>query len=195
MTSRLSLTQDVEQDILLSLSVDDLQRLRINRHYHTLLSKQSFWCLWVVKHLQVTNTKGIDCELVARHWDPYDPTPTNIWMALCRNNKQTLKLLVNNDQLDDDTMKWVLVKVIEDGQYRHVDELVRFLLTHYRYTQEELDSALYYAGTTLNDKIVTVLLTAGANPQMLNHNIIIKRTLKSNNQNMIDLLTQLGFIY
>ena len=92
-------------------------------------------------------------------------------------------------------MKWVLVKVIEDGQYRHVDELVRFLLTHYRYTQEELDSALYYAGTTLNDKIVTVLLTAGANPQMLNHNIIIKRTLKSNNQNMIDLLTQLGFIY
>ena len=181
----LSLPQDTKFEIMLQLSFDDLQRLRINHDFNTLLNNRSFWCRWVEKHIHLKPSLNIDCYAIAREWVEDYTMDDNILMAFDSCDMNRIQFLFDHQKIDASEV-WFTRAVSS-----HCYPAIELLLSTFVYPQELLDISLDFALFHFsNISIIYLLLQHGATNNAIRYKTI-KKIEYSNNQQYIDLLNKL----
>src|SRR5437868_2636384 len=55
---------EMDTEILIRLNLSDLTHFVVNKHYHSLLTTNTFWCQWLQYHYHSSETQ--DCEFLAK---------------------------------------------------------------------------------------------------------------------------------
>ncbi len=181
--------QELDQEILLNLSLDNLTNMNINAYMKNLMN-EPFWCQWLNKHYNIIS--NVNCKSMAKTLNIKDVSKI-YHTALMKGYTPLVKYLLENklvDPLEYSIEHYSHLEPIETAtRYGHLDvvelllsyqadpitslyeavhnhiDIVQYLLQHYTYEQDYLDECLQSATRNKQLDIMKLLIEYGANPE------------------------------
>ena len=204
----LSGIHDVDQTILLHLGVEDLKNMNTNHHFHNILTKDSFWCQWLLVNTGMkasTNCKNITklyksrepindiyykalnagyIPLIQYLLNHYLVNPTEgqtehfTFYPIDNDNLEVIQLLLTYPEVIND--EYQLFRALHYAIIKNNNTIVDYLLNHFVYNQDELSQVLSDAIRNKNINNIKRLINQGADP-----NEVIVDAIHSNDINIL----------